>query len=75
MEKTKLSSLSETVRQLLLDGAEVRGMEDRYMCSIMYPGKTLSYIVAHMEIPFTSKEDLLTTLQQGLDVISSLRFY
>lgn len=69
-----LSSLSETVKQLLIDGCEARKMEDEYMVSLMY-NKGFSYIVAHLTIPFVNGDDLLNQLLFGNDVVDSLRFY
>ena len=73
-EKEVLSSLSETVKQLLIDGVEARKMEDEYMVSMMY-NKGFSYCVAHLTIPFKSGDDLLKKLLLGLDCVDSLRFY
>ena len=73
-EKTVLSSLSETVKQLLIDGAIAKKMEDGHMVAIMY-NKGSSYIVAHLSIPFKSADDLLRRLLLNVDCVESLRFY
>ena len=58
-----------------MDGAEARPMEDEYMVSVMYPGKALSYVVAHLTIPFISADNLLKHLMLGQNVVDSIRFY
>ena len=75
MDEETLTSLSETVRQLIEDGADVYPMEDEYMCSIMYPGRTMSYVVVHLATQFISKENILSLLNKGMNIVDSLRFY
>lgn len=72
----KLSSLSETVKELLLDGIEARKMEDEQAVALSYKGSSqFSYIVAKLNITFTSADDLLKALLLGKDCVTSLRFY
>lgn len=73
-ENIILSSLSETVKQLLLDGVEVRKLQDDYKISLMY-NKGFSYIVAELKTPYTDAASLLKQLQHGNDCVTSLRFY
>lgn len=74
MTENKLSSLSEVVKQLLIDGVEARKMTDEYMACFMY-NKGFSYCVAHLTIPFTTGDALLKQLLLGTDCVESLRFY
>lgn len=74
MNEETLTSLSETVRQLIEDGADVYPMEDEYMCSIMYSSRT-SYVVVHLATQFKSKENILSLLNKGMNIVDSLRFY
>lgn len=71
-----LNCMSETVKQLLFDGAECRPMEAADMCAISFNDKNhFSYCVAHLSVNFKSTQDLLKHLMQEEDVITSLRFY
>lgn len=74
MKENTLSSLSETVKQLLIDGAMAKKMDDDYMVSITY-NKGSSYIVARLSVPFVSADVLLVRLLLNEDCVKSLRFY